>query len=128
MPIRVGAAPGTITLDPTTDIGMIRLLITDVDETTPLFQDAELNAFLTMEGGVKRAAAAALETIARSEALISKKITTLNLSTDGPAVAKELRESARQLRDQAAAELVLADSFGLEIVDFDPLAAYRQEW
>lgn len=117
-----------ITVDPTTPIGQVRLLVTDVAEPA-LFDDTQIEAFLTMEGNViKRAAAAALETVARSEALISKKITTLNLSTDGPAVAKELRESARQLRDQAAAELVLADSFGLEIVDFDPLAAYRQEW
>lgn len=123
---QVAAAP--ITLDPATDIGQVRLLITDVDEAAPLFTDAQLAAFLTMEGSAKLAAATALETIARSEVLISKKISTSDgLSTDGPAVAKELRESARQLREQAAGEADAADGFGLEIVDFDPLAAYRQE-
>lgn len=95
----VGLPP--ITLDPTTDVGMIRLLITDVDEDAPLFEDAQLAAFLDREdGSVKLAAATALETIARSEVLIGKKITTQDLSTDAPAVARELRESAAALRKQ----------------------------
>ncbi|MFG1659077.1 hypothetical protein ACGFIY_21345 [Micromonospora chersina] len=123
---QVAAPP--ITLDPTTQVGQLRLLITDVDEASPLFTDAQLSAFLAMEGSVKLAAATALETIARSEVLISKKIRTSDgLSTDGPAVAKELRESAKELREQAAAESDAADGFGMEVVDFDPLAAYR-EW
>lgn len=101
---RVGAAP--INLDPTTNVGLIRLLITDVDETSPLFEDAQLTALLTAEGGhVKRAAAAALETIARSEVLIAKVISTQDLSTNGPAVAAELRASAKALRDQADVDL-----------------------
>lgn len=126
---RVGLLP--ITVDPTDDIGMIRLLITDLDEIAPLFEDAQLDALLTMEGGVKRAAAAALETIARSETLISKKITTQDLSTDGPAVAKELRESAKALREQARQDIedeqAGPDAWAISIVDFDPYAAYR-EW
>lgn len=118
-----------INTDPASDVGRVRLLITDVVEPA-LFDDAQIDAFLAMEGGVKLAAATALETIARSEALISKKITTQDLSTDGPAVAKELRESAKALREQAAveAEAEADDGFGLEIVDFDPLAAYRTGW
>lgn len=112
-----------ITVDPTTDIGRVRLLATDLDEVEPLFDDAQITAFLTMEDAVvKRAAALALETIARSEALVSKKIRTQDLATDGPAVAKELRESAQGLRDQVD---TTDDAFGLEIVDFDPYAAYR---
>lgn len=112
-----------ITVDPATPVGQVRLLCTDLTEPA-LFADEQIEAFLTMEGGsVKCAAAAALETIARSEVLISKRITTQDLSTDGPAVARELRASAAALRQQAN-----TDDFGLEIVDFDPLAAYRQEW
>lgn len=107
-----GAEP--IVLDPTTDVGMIRTLITDVDEAYPLLTDNQISAFLTAEGdNVKRAAALGLEVIARSEALISKKISTQDLSIDGPATAKELRESARALREQAAAE---ASDYGLDIV------------
>lgn len=116
-----------ITVDPTTSIGQIRLLATDLDEVEPLFEDAQITAFLALEGGnVKRAAALALETIGVSEVLISKKIRTSDgLTTDGPAVAKELRERAKTLRQQADDEVGSVDDFGLEIVDFDPYAAYR---
>lgn len=101
MPIPAGP---TVTTDPTTDIGLVRLLCTDVDTAAPLFTDAQIQAFLTLEGSARLAAAVALETIASSEALVSKKIRTADgLSTDGPAVAAELRARAKGLREQAAA-------------------------
>ncbi|WP_433460697.1 hypothetical protein [Micromonospora sp. CA-248212] len=105
MPIPAGGddlVPGD---DLTQPIGMLRLLIADTS-TVPadqLFSDEQLDGLLTLEGGtVKLAAAAALEVIARSEVLISKKISTQDLSTDGPAVAAELRAQAKALREQAA--------------------------
>jgi len=115
-----------ITVDPSTDIGLVRLLCTDLDESAPLFLDTQIDAFLTAEGGtIKLAAALALETIATSEALVSKKMTTSEgITTDGPAVAKSLLDRAAQLRAQAAAELAVTveadDGYGLDIVDFDP--------
>jgi hypothetical protein len=114
-----GAEP--ITLDPETELGQIRLLTTDQDEAFPLHTDAQLSAFLALEGGnVKRAAAASLEAIATSETLVGKKITTQDLSTDGPAVAKDLRERAKGLRDQAdkadAEADDDADGFGFDAV------------
>lgn len=113
----LGAAP--ITLDSATDIGMVRLLCTDQNESAPLFTDPQIQAFLTLEGGdVRLAAAQALDTIASSEALVSKKIRTQDLQTDGPAVAKELRERATSLRDQAAG--ALDDAFAFDIVPYDP--------
>jgi hypothetical protein len=121
-----GAPP--IERDLTTPVGQVRLLTTDTDEAFPLHTDAEIEAFLTIEGGnVKRAAAAQLEAIATSETLVSKKITTQDLSTDGPAVAKDLRERAKLLRDQAenadddADEL--ADGYG-----FDAVAMPSRSW
>lgn len=123
-----------ITLDPGSDIGMVRLLIADTDATTPLFGDDQLAAFLTLEGGVKLAAATALEAVASSEVLISKKIRTQDLSTDGPAVAAELRAQAKSLRDQVAkAKADEKDDAGEEawaisVADFDPNAAYRVGW
>jgi hypothetical protein len=110
-----------ITVDLSTDLGKIRLLTTDVSEAFPLHTDAELTAFLALEGGnVKRAAAASLEAIAASETLVGKKITTQDLSTDGPAVAKDLREAARLLRGQAdeadAATDAATDDFGFDFV------------
>lgn len=98
----LGLSP--IELDPSTAVGYIRLLVSDRDEVDPLLDDADYVALLAAEGSRTLAAAAALETIARSEALVSKKISTQDLSTDGPAVAKELRESAKALRAQAALE------------------------
>lgn len=88
------------TYDVSTDRGKVRLLITDVQEANPLFQDAEIDAFLTLNTSVRLAAAAALEVIAASEVLVLKKITILDLESDGPAVARELRELAKQLRAQ----------------------------
>lgn len=86
------------------DRDLVRLLISDTDETNPLLQDEELDAFLTLEDNdVRYAAAAALDTIATSEVLIQKKIKLLDLTTDGPAVAKALREHAAELRRQSAA-------------------------
>lgn len=83
-----------------TDRGKVRLLITDVQAASPIFQDEEIDAFLALTTSVRLAAASALECIAASEVLILKKIVNLDLETDGPAVAKELRELAKQLRSQ----------------------------
>lgn len=109
-----------VTTDPTSPVGMIRTIITDLDQDAPLFGDEQLQAFLALhDGGIRRAAAAALDTIATSEALVSKRIKTLDLSTDGPAVAQALRAHAEQLRDEDDNE------WGIEVVNFDPYAAYR---
>lgn len=81
----------------------VRLLTTDLGTgANQLFTDFQMDSFLRLNGNnVRRAAADALETIARSEALVSKKIRTQDLATDGPAVAAELRASAALLRQQA---------------------------
>lgn len=122
MPVPAGGPAGpSITVDPTTAIGQVRLLTTDLDEASPLLTDAQITALLGMEGqSVKRAAAAALETIATSEALVAKKISTQDLSTDGPAVAKELRDRAKTLREQAADGDGAdgANNYGFDYVDF----------
>lgn len=81
----------------------VRLLISDNGDD-PLFTDAQLATFLFVtNGSVFRAAARALVAIAVSEVLVSKKIRTQDLSTDGPAVAAELRALAREYEDQADA-------------------------
>lgn len=81
----------------------VRLLIADTE--ADIFDDSEITQFLVInQGSVKRAAADALDTIASSEALLSKKITTQDRSTDGPAVADALRRHAEALRTRAQAE------------------------
>jgi hypothetical protein len=123
----LGADP--VETDPTTPIGLVRLLCTDLSETEPLFTDAQIQAFLTLEGdSVKLAAAQALDTIASNEALVSKAIRTMDLQTDGPAVAAELRARAKELRAQAAVDDGTdgdGDSWGFDFVDYDRYAAYR---
>lgn len=88
-----------------TDAGKVRLLCQDTDTDDPYFTYEEIQAFLTLESGdVRLAAAQALDAIASSETLTLKKIRQLGgaLETDGPAVAKSLREHAAALRKQVA--------------------------
>lgn len=108
-------------IDYTTPTGQVRLLIADVDETALLLADDQVRGLLAMHGvpadaadapvaAVRRAAADALDTIASSEALVSKKIRSQDLNTDGPAVAAALRAHAAQLR-------ALADTADDDVVD-----------
>ena len=91
----------TWTYEPETDIGRIRLLIPDRVEASAMFTDEELSAFYALEdSNVKLAVATALLAIATDEVLVQKRITLLDLSTDGPAEAKALQERARELRRQ----------------------------
>lgn len=92
----------SFTYNPETSAGQVRLLCTDAIEEEYIFEDDEIGAFLVLEdSSVRRAAALALETLSTDEARVMKKIEVSNLKTDGPALAKELRERARSLREQA---------------------------
>ena len=89
-------------IDFTTDAGRVRLLLNDVDESSFVFSDNEITAFLALEGdNVKRAAAQAIDTNADNEALASKVLKDHQLSTDGAKVADSLRKRAAALRAQA---------------------------
>ena len=81
----------------------VRLLIGD--SGAAIFEDSELVVLIRQGGSVLYGAADALDAIATSEVLLSKKIITQDLSTDGPAVAAELRKQAAALRARARAEL-----------------------
>lgn len=90
--------------DPSTPTGQVRLLINDTT-SDPVFDDTEISTFLTLcQDSPKRAAARALETIAADEALTSKVITDHELSTNGAALAGELRQLAASLRAEAVAD------------------------
>ena len=91
-----------MSVDYTTPVGQVRLIVGDLDVNKQIFGDGELEGFLALaDGSVKRAAAEALDTIASSEAMISKKITTQDRASDGPAVADALRKHAAALRGRA---------------------------
>lgn len=89
--------------DYSTDVAKVRLLISDIDDTDQIFNDEAIQAFVDMalDSNVKRAAAGALMSIAVNEVLVQKRITLLDIKTDGPAEAIQLRLAAKQLRDEA---------------------------
>ncbi len=104
-------------IDYATPLGQVRLLIADVDDTRFVFTDDQVTAFLAMNAGqVKLAAAAALDTIATDEALASKVIRTQDLQTDGAKLADSLGKRAAALRQQHLDEI--EDGGAFEIVEF----------
>lgn len=86
------------------DPNKVRLLISDTDTAAGkyIFDDEEIDALIALEGSVLLAAARALEVIAANEVLVQKRITLLDLSTDGPSEANALMKLAQQWRDSEA--------------------------
>lgn len=95
-----------IDFDVTTDRGKVRLLISDGDLDNLIFEDEEIDAFISMalNNNIKRAAAMALRVMAANENYVQKAISVLDLKTDGPKVAAEFRAQADRLDDQADKE------------------------
>lgn len=82
-----------------------------------LLSDAALQILLDMNGAnILLTSASALDVIASSEALIQKVITLLDLTTNGAAVAKALREHAVVLREQYLIPTATDDA-GFEIAE-----------
>jgi len=116
----------SVTYDINSDIGKVRLIISDTDIDNAMFTDEEIEQFLVMSEteiarDIRIASAYALETIATSQALIQKKIKMLDLSTDGPAVAKTLKEMAQKLRDTIENE----PAFGIAEIGYNDWTTYQ---
>lgn len=106
-------------IDFTSDVGKVRLLIADLDESDLILTEDIIGGYLTLnDGSVKLAAADSLDAIATSEVLLGKKIRTQDLSTDGPAVAAELRAQAARLRARAEEESGSGSFF--DVIPFCP--------
>lgn len=126
------------TYDLSSSEGQIRLLIMDTNPAAYVFEDAELSAFLSLEGAsVRKGAALALETLASNEAFVLKVIQLLDLKTDGAKTADALMKRAAALRKQAdddelaeeggafdIAEWVVDDFSGRERLDKEWLRGY----
>ena len=83
----------------------VRLLIADIDTANPIFGDAAIDAFLSVQNNsLKKAAALALTVMAATEVMVQKRIKLLDLQTDGPAEAEALLKIAAQYRAEADAE------------------------
>lgn len=91
----------TFTYDPSTDIGKCRLLVRDITQATAIFQDEDYAALLDLEGDIRLAAAAAIETIAGDQILTLKVLKAGSASLDGASVGKALLQRAAVLREQA---------------------------
>jgi hypothetical protein len=122
-----------------TNVGTIRLLIPDREAAEYFFEDAELEALQGIQVGATdtiknmRAAATALEILASDEAYTLKMVKLLDLTTNGPATAEELRARAARLWDEADAlesastadfdwaEWVVNDFSGRERIDAESL-------
>lgn len=103
----------------TTMLRQVRLLIADTDPDNLILSDDQLLDLLDLNAeDIRLAAADALDAIATSESLVSKVIRTQDLSTNGPAVAADLRRYADKLRAQVAAA---ADDAVFDIVAFEPV-------
>lgn len=107
------------------EITIIRTLIPDNEEIfgetsdETMFTDDEISAFFTAGGdSTLRAAGLANLAIATSEALISKKIRTQDLQTDGAAVADALIKKANQLFALAATDEKRLDGNYFDIINF----------
>ena len=104
------------TYDLSTDVGKVRLLIMDNQSGAYLFEDAEITQFVSFENAnIKRGAALALETMASNDAYVLKMITLLDLTTNGPAVSRELRARAADLRSQADREDTYTDGGAFDV-------------
>ena len=120
-------------MDYETPIKQVRVLIADMG-TPPLIDDQTLQTYLEMQGwedgarwAVYRAAADALDAIAVSEVLVSKKIRTQDLTSDGPAVAEALRKLSAGYRSQADDDdPTLGGTF--EIIDTGYGRLEAEEW
>ena len=98
----------TAITDYSSDVAKVRLLISDIDEWETIFNDQAIQAFIDMalDGNLKRAAASALMVMATNEIMVQKRIRILDLQTDGPAQAIQLRQLADRLKAEAEEEEV----------------------
>jgi len=95
------------TYDTTTDIGKIRLIISDKDEDDYHFEDAELQVFLTAEGSVNLASAAALESWAAAYALNADNEHIGDYSY-AQSIGKKMLDLAARLRENDTASPAIA--------------------
>ena len=117
------------TYDLATAVGQVRALTRDTrGPTTVFFQDEEITFYLTLNANdVRRAAAEMLDVWASDEAMVTKAVTLLDVSTNGPAVAASLRNHAKVLRDLADKEDSSGDAgFDVAEMALGPFALREQ--
>lgn len=119
-------------IDYTSPIGQVRVLIPDLrkledlrdlrNEPRYLFTDDEILAFLTVNGGnVKRAAADACDAIGMDKALQLLVLKTDDKQTDGAKLLDAIVKRAKTLRQQAKEDEENNLSFDVVYPSFEPV-------
>ena len=98
--------------DLTTDVGQVRLLISDTVHTVDgdeayLFEDAEIQAIIDRTESLDLAAAQLFEILAGSKAKLSIVVRRGDVSEDMTQVAAQLRAQAEQFRAEERATMAL---------------------
>lgn len=105
-----------------TEIKQIRALIPDRKGEIFAFSDEDgcdgVEVFFDIEGNVKKAAAAALETAASDAALRDKVVELLDLKVNGAAASQALLQRADRLRKQADDEAADTDDGGFGVIEY----------
>jgi hypothetical protein len=124
--------------DYATAIGQVRLLIPDTEqlenladptaEAAYIFDDHQVQAFLSLYGNnVKRAAAQAKLVLATSETLINKVIRTADYTTDGAKLGTELRAQAKALQEEADKD-DLVDAYDTSFIVVPQTTKWDNSW
>lgn len=118
----------TWTYDPTTDVGKVRLTISDTEVSRPVLDDEDIEAFLSMAGNsIPLASAKALETIATNEILCLKVVNLMGaVVTDAASAAKQLLALAKTLREEHMTNAT-ADSPGFVSIEMADDFLQRRE-
>lgn len=120
-----------------TPLGQLRALISQTEqyadpanpEAAPdyLMDDGQLQSYLALNSDkLYGAAADALLAIAANEALVSKKIRTEDLSTDGSVIANSLRQIASEYRTRQKEED--AEDAALEAFEIVGFTHFPSQW
>lgn len=89
-------------IDYSTPLGQVRAMIPDTVESDFILSDDQINAYLAVNGdSVKKSVAAAWRAVAAETTLLYKYVKTDDLLVDGPKMAAELRQQAKDM-DAAA--------------------------
>src|SRR5689334_5510687 len=118
----------SFTYDITTDRGKVRFLSTDTDSTSYVFEDAEVDAVISLQPSNLYAAAALLcETWARSRSKLSKMVRASDGTITQRYSMQELLDLARSLREAALNGALVTDTLSVATPN-EMLDSYRPEW
>jgi hypothetical protein len=91
----------TQTYDPSSLLGVTRLLSQDTNVPNAIFEDEEYTALLNLSSSNPLlAAASALDVLAANEIYVQKRIKLLDLTTDGVQEGQQLHAIAQSYRDR----------------------------